>query len=287
MPFRWRPDGTYIQNLPNTRRIMPFLMKGRNESLVFYEQKLQVDKVWKFLEDYARQTGLRVTILHYIMWRVAQVLHLRPGLNRFVAGKRIYQRKDIWINFSMKKEKVDGSPIVVGKLKVDPFWSFDELIKRVEEVINRGRSGGRSASDVEMDLVFMLPNFMVSFFVWLLRTLNHFGWLPASMIDHDEMYGSVFIANLGSIGVDAAYHHLYEYGNVSIFVAIGQKKPEVVVGENGEPAVKEVLILRYTFDERIEDGLYAMKALQYFKELVENPELKVEDLTNQESSAEA
>jgi hypothetical protein len=276
MPFWWRPDGTYVKNLKNTRKIMPFLMHGRTESTVYYEQHLEVENAWKFVEAFREKTGLKASILHYIIWRSAQVLEHRPGLNRFVAGRRIYQRDGIWVSFSMKKEMNDEAPLVVVKKKIDPKWSFEETVQHIQGGISKGREGSKSVSDKEMDIVFMLPNFMVSFFTWLLQTLNHYGLLPGSMIRADELYASVFIANLGSIGLQPAYHHLYEYGDIPIFMALGTNEPRMALDSRGRPAVKDMMTIRYSFDERINDGFYSIKALELLKSLVENPEMMIE-----------
>ena len=277
MPFRWRPDGKFVNNLPNTRKIMPFLMHGRAESTVYYEQHIEVEKAWKFVEDFSKETGLKASVLHLIIWRSAQVLKKRPDLNRFVAGRRIYQRDGIWISFSMKKEMSDHSPIVVVKKKIDPDWTFEETVREIQGGIKKGREGAKSTSDKEMDLVFRMPMFMVSFFTWLLKTLNHFGWLPRFMIDGDELFGSIFIANLGSIGLQPAYHHLYEWGNIPIFMALGSNEPRMALDERGRPAVKDMMTIRYSFDERINDGFYSIKALELLKNLVENPEMELEE----------
>ncbi|NQV15628.1 2-oxo acid dehydrogenase subunit E2 [bacterium] len=275
MPFRWRPDGTVVKNVPNTRRIMPFLMHGRSESTVYYEQHVEVEKAWKYIEEFQKRTGHKASIMHFIIWRSAQVLHQRPGLNRFVAGRRIYQRDGIWVSFSIKKQMQDDAPLVVVKKKIDPTWGFEETVRQIQGGIKEGRAGTKSTSDKEMDLAFMLPNFIVSFFVWLLRTLNHFGWLPGSLIREDELYGSLFIANLGSIGLQPAYHHLYEYGDIPIFMALGTNEPRMMLDDRGRPAVKDIMTIRYSFDERINDGFYCIKALELLKNLVEDPEMEL------------
>lgn len=275
MPFRWRPDGTYVKNLSHTRLIMPFLMHGRTESAVYYEQHVEVEKTWKYVEEFREKSGLKASILHFIIWRAAQVLNERPGLNRFVAGRRIYQRDGIWVSFSMKKEMNDEAPLVVVKKEIDPNWSFEETVRQIQGGIEKGRAGGKSTSDKEMALVFSFPNFMVSFFTWLLKTVNHFGWLPKSLIQADELFASLFIANLGSIGLQPAYHHLYEWGNIPIFMALGANEPRMMLDDRGRPAVKDMMTIRYSFDERINDGFYSIKALELLKQLVENPEMQI------------
>jgi pyruvate/2-oxoglutarate dehydrogenase complex dihydrolipoamide acyltransferase (E2) component len=85
------------------------------------------------------------------------------------------------------------------------------------------------------------------------------------------MFASAFLANLGSVGVDGAFHHLYDYGTVSLFVVVGKVGPQVFPDEGGTPTVRTGLRAGFSFDERINDGHYCVAALRLAKELVENP----------------
>jgi len=255
---------------------MPFIMRGRNESVVYYEQDLEVSKTWEFMKTFSEKTGTKVTITHLLLWRAGQVLHMRPGLNRFVAGRRIYQRRGIWAVISMKKAMTEDSPDILMKYKLDPYWSLEDTVKAVQGGIDRGRSTQTSFTDLEMKILFSLPTAVVNAFARLLMKLDHYGWLPDFMLREDEMYASVAFANLGSIGLQPAFHHLYEYGNITIFAAIGKKAPRVMVGQNREPVVQDIMTIRYSFDERIHDGFYGIQALELFKHLVENPEEEVD-----------
>jgi hypothetical protein len=104
------------------------------------------------------------------------------------------------------------------------------------------------------------------------RTLDYFGLLPASFIKGDALYTSAFLANLGSIGADAVFHHLYEWGNAPFFVTVGQRKKEPVVNERGELEVEEVMDLKFSLDERISDGVYYKATIGLLTDLIENPE---------------
>jgi len=122
-----------------------------------------------------------------------------------------------------------------------------------------------------LSLMFKLPVFLIGGLVWLLMKLDHFGLLPSSYIKKDPLFASMFIANLGSINLEPGYHHLYEYGNIPMLIMAGRSKEEVVVGPGGKPEVRPMMTLRYSFDERIEDGLYAARALEIVKTIIEDP----------------
>lgn len=271
MPFRWRPDGDLVRNMPRTRRIVPFIMRRRNESTVFFKQKVDTSKTVKFIEEFRERTGLRATMLHLLIYAAGKMLKDRPRLNRFVAGGRIFQRHGFWVSFSAKKQKTEDAPIVLVKEEINPSWDFEELVRKIESGINQGRSDNLSTTDTELSLLFNLPVFLVGWLVWFLMKLDHVGLLPGDFIRKDPFFASLFIANLGSIDMDAGYHHLYEYGNISVFMMVGRTHDEVVVGPDGKPTVRPMMTLRYSFDERIEDGLYAARALDIMKKIIEDP----------------
>ena len=271
MPFQWRPDGDFVRNLPRARRIMPFIMRRRNESIVFFEQKVDTSKTLKFIQEFRERTGLHITMLHLLIYAAGKMFKDRPRLNRFVAGGRIFQRRGIWVSFSAKKHKTEDAPIVLVKEEINPSWGFEELVRKIESGIHEGRSDKPSTTDTELSLLFNLPVFLIGGLVWFLTKLDHVGLLPGAFTRKDPLFASLFIANLGSIDMDAGYHHLYEYGNIPVFMMGGRIQDEVVVGSDGKPTVRPMMTLRYSFDERIEDGLYAALALGIMKKIIEDP----------------
>ena len=89
-------------------------------------------------------------------------------------------------------------------------------------------------------------------------------------MDMEGVDGAVFFPNLASIGMDACYHHLYEYGSIGIFGVIGRPVPEPGSPTSG-PDRRRTMTLRWTFDERCEDGLVAGYALKRCKQMLEDP----------------
>ena len=89
----------------------------------------------------------------------------------------------------------------------------------------------------------------------------------------DPNYSSIFMNNLGSIQLNAAYHHLNNWGTNSLFVVIGEKFQAPEYDENGFKGMREKLKLGITLDERIADGYYYSRAIRLAKHLMEHPEL--------------
>jgi len=273
MPLFGRPDGVRAERVPLVRRFMPFLMRRRNESAVWFEQDVAADAALGFAESFSLAHGVRLTFFHLVLRAIARVFEEFPRLNRYVVGRRLYQRSDIAISFSGKEAFETDAPLYVRKLIFDPREPLEALARRMSESVRGGRAAEKTTSDREMSLLARLPRPMTDAVVAAGRLLDYFNLLPAGMIAADPLYASAFVANLGSVGIAGAYHHLYEHGTIPIFVVVGAYRRVAVVEEDGRIVAKRVATLKYTYDERVEDGFYCAHAVSRMKELIEHPEL--------------
>jgi pyruvate/2-oxoglutarate dehydrogenase complex dihydrolipoamide acyltransferase (E2) component len=251
--------------------MMPYLMRGKNEAAVYFEQTLDVTRTLAWLDAVNRGGAARATIFHVVLRALADVLHERPRLNRFAVGRKIYDRDGVHISFAAKKKMSDDAPLATVKREFPAGESFAAMMEGLSGAVGEARSDRKSAVDKELALFLRLPGPVLDAAVGLLRRLDAWGLAPKALLDPDPMYASAFVANLGSIKIDAAYHHLYEHGNCPLFVTVGQIQPRPLVDAGGAIAVRPTVMLRYTYDERIEDGLYAATALDLLRRRVEDP----------------
>jgi hypothetical protein len=273
MPLFSRPDGDLVRDVPPYRRMMPLLMRTRNESTVYFEQHIDIGPARAFLKQKnAEAAGEKLTLMHLLMHAIVRTLHERPRLNRFTSGGRVYQRRGIWLSFSAKKAMREDAPVFVVKKQFDPAFSLTELAKHAAAGLGEGRSDKPTHVDKEIALFLRIPVPILAPLVRLVMWLDRVNLLPYFFFRQDPLYASVFIANLGSIGLDAAYHHNYEYGNIPIFVTMGRIKEVPFVQPDGTLGTREEMVLRWTLDERIEDGLYCARALELIRARLEKPE---------------
>ena len=266
--FGRRPDATQVRELSAMRRFMPYVSPRRNDSVFHLAQEIDVDAALEFLEKKNRERppDRPITLFHLLLRSGSQALQLRPGVNRFVKGGKLWQRDGVWITFSAKVRIEDGAPLVTIKRRFEPTReSLDEMVDGIYGLIRPARAGKQSTSDKEMGLLLRLPGFVIGGLLRLLHFADRFGAVPRGMIDADPLYTSCFVANLGSVGHDAGFHHLWEHGTCSLFGVIGKVRR----GEGG----RRVVTLCWTYDERIEDGLYSYITIAGIKDRVEHPEL--------------
>jgi hypothetical protein len=270
MPLFRRNDGDLVRGEGPVRLVMPYLMRRRNESLVYQQTLYRVTAARAWLRAYNRaHPGHPATLFHLIAYGCAMALHEKPRLNRFVAGHRIWQRRGVSISFLAKVEYDENAPDVTVKLESQRGATFPAFSRQVADLVAGARETGRKV-DKEVELVMRLPGPLVTAFVALARWLDHWHLYPRFMTEHDPMYSSLFLANLGSVGVSDAWHHLYEYGTCSVFGAISAVRRHAVADRDGVTSV-EGLDVRWSFDERIDDAYSAAKALAIVQQIVEDP----------------
>jgi hypothetical protein len=270
MPLRGRPDGVPIRNLPTMRQMMPHLMPSRNGAVVYFDQHIDVTDTLAYLER-RRTEAPELNFFQIVLAGLVRTLALRPQMHRFVVGRRLYQRRRIELSFAVKKRFEDEAKLTMVKASFEATDTLDAVAERVRAAVGTGKGERSTTAEREMALVTRLPGFALRLVMALQRVLDSWNLLPASMIQSDPMYASMVVANLGSIGLDAAYHHLYEYGTVPVFAALGRIHKAAVVMPDGSIAARDRVTVRFSFDERIADGLYAARSLELFRELVEDP----------------
>src|SRR5690606_18097058 len=108
------------------------------------------------------------------------------------------------------------------KKNLDPSWTFRDLCENLQTEINVERSGKRTYADKEFDVFRLLPRPLMVGAQKFISLLDYYNLLPGGFIAGDGMYTSMFIANLGSVGMGPGYHHLYEWGNCPLFMMAGK-----------------------------------------------------------------
>ena len=264
-----RSDGALVKTHPY-RRLMHFIMPTRAESVVLYEASVPAEPLLAYLD--AARTRLGADMTHCLVAAASIGLAENPRLNRFVSGRRLYQRDGRWITFSMKRKARDAEArLSAVKMQMRDGETFAELCARINGDIEVERSGVKTSADKEFDLFSPLPRPILRAAVSLCRALDYYNLLPAFFIRGDAMYTSFFAANLGSIGMKAGYHHLYEWGNCPFFMMVGQieERPVVV---HGQVEARRFIPVTFTYDERVDDGMTAGKGIESLTRVLTQPE---------------
>ena len=273
---RWgdRKDGYRLHGLDPMHAFVPYLMPNRADNEAFIQEQVDLTNLLAYLEKKnANETDFKYTMFHVIAAAIVKTVVLRPHLNRFIKGCRVYQRNDISLAFVVKKEFNDESHEALAFIKFDENSTVDSVHERIKKEVRTCRSDKLDNSTQGMDTLSKLPRWLMRILMAILRRLDFYGRVPDSLIKTDPNHATVFISNLGSIKLNAGYHHLTNWGTNSVFIVIGARHKAPFYDDEGNAEMREVLELGLTLDERISDGYYYSKSVQLFKHLLTHPEL--------------
>lgn len=268
-----RSDATLIRDLPDFTRFMPFLMPNKGGSVINYEQDLDVTETLDLIKQVNRELIKEreiLTLFGVVINAAVRAVAMRPKLNRFISGYRFWQRNQILVNFVAKKEISDEGQEVNVKIDLSPYETLATTARKVRSAVKRAVSDDGAENEAVVSTIMRLPDPIVKLLVRGMDWLDQRNLMPRSMTDSDPMWSSVFLTNVGSFGLDAPYHHLFERGNCPVFLAMGKVREERLLDEEFRPVTRKMLRLRYTFDDRVADGVYMGRALDLVQRFVEH-----------------
>ena len=255
---RWgdRRDARWVREVDGMHAIMPHLMPKRTDAEVYLAARMDVTEALAYLQKKNEgEEEYRATLFHCFIMAVAKTVYLRPLLNRYISGRRVYERDKITLGFVVKKRFEDHSEESLMVTEALEDWTLTEVTKKVVGKVHTVRGQDSFGLDNTLDLLKKLPRPVMMLAMWGFRTLDFFGKMPKALTDEDINYSTVALSNLGSIRCPAVYHHLNNYGNNSIMVTIGTIHKEEVFQPDGSRAVRDIVDVGVTLDERIADGV--------------------------------
>ena len=271
-----RFDGYWLRDeAPALGQFMAYLMPNRADN----EAHINVDIDCRPLDAFlARKnegrTEDKYTYFHLFLAAAVKCFVLRPRMNRFISGNRLYMRDHISVSFVVKKRFEDKAEEGLAYKRYGENDTIDTLHESIMEEIHQCRREDVLDNSTDMmTKLLKLPRWMLRILVNILFTLDRNGKVPYDLIKADPNYSSIFMTNLGSIGMDSGYHHLNNWGTNSFFVMIGKKHLAPEWHEDGSCTVRPVISLGFTLDERIGDGYYYAGTVRLLHKLLENPEL--------------
>ena len=269
-----RNDGRRIRSLDPMNGVAVYIMPERVPSSNLFRDCFECSNADAYIRE-KREEGLaHFGITHLMLAAYARTVSQRPAVNRFISGQKTYSRDDsIEVSMTIKKDMtLDGSETIIT-VYLDPndtaYTVYEKFNKEVEKV--KSTQELDSSFDKLAGLLNLIPGVFMKFTVWLLKTLDYFGHLPRFLTKLSPFHGSMFVTSMGSLGIPPVFHHLYNFGNIPVFLAFGMKRMENEVQPDGSVKKKRYIDFTVNTDERICDGFYFASAFKYFKRCMADP----------------
>ena len=274
--FGHRSDGKKIKKLTPIFKIMPCVMLDRADSQVYFKQDIALKHLDEYIDRKAEE-GIRLSYINIIYAAIVRIIGERPRLNRFAMNGALYQRNKIYVSLVIKKSLTDDGVETPLKLKFNGDENIFEIKEKLDATIEKNKDvEAANKTDKLVSILSAIPSGLIRAIVKFLMFLDKHGIMPKKIIEASPFHTSVFLTNVGSLGIDSIYHHIYNFGTTSMFFSMGKKKKSYIY-EDEEFKEEKCITLAFVGDERICDGYYYASSFKLLSKYLKKPELLEEN----------
>ncbi len=271
--FGRRPDGRRVKGIDPVMKITPYVMPMRCDAQVFLKHRIDMEKLSDFVKQQKRDKNEKISYMQLIVAAYVRAVSGNPKVNRFIMNKQLFARNNCSCAFTILKDPdaIDDGEAVV-KIKFDLTDTIYDVRDRMEAAVAANRGDAPPGFvDKLLGALFAVPG-LATVVVGLVRFLDRYGLAPGVLMEELPFYVGMYITNTASIGLHDVNHHLYNWGDVGLFLGMGLPE-KVAVVENGTTRMKRYLPLGITADERVCSGAHYARFFQDVAHYLEHPEL--------------
>ena len=269
--FGRRPDGKRLKKQDPIMQITPYLMPMRCDAQVFLEHKADYEKLSRYIVKKS-QEGEKITFMQILVAAYVRAISNNPEANRFIFNKQFYARNNCSVSYTVLKDPQNTDS---NETTVRILFDLTDTIFDVRDRMNAAVEQSRVTEDGDFVIrlaraVLSVPG-LATLIVAVVKLLDRYGIAPKVLIRELPFYSGMFITNNGSIGLHHPFHHIYNFGDVSLFIGMGSILKEATV-EDGKARMKRWLPLGMTADERVCSGAHYAAFFFDVLRLLEHPE---------------
>lgn len=254
--FGHRPDGKRLKDVDPIVQITPYLMPMRCDAQVFLQHDLDYEKMSRYIVEKSRE-GQKITFMNLIVAAYVRAVSRHPEINRFIFNKQYYARNNCSVAYVVLKDPQNPeSNETTVRICFDLTDTLFDVRDRMEESVDTSRQ--TQDADFLMKLaggVLKIPGFTTAI-VALAKLLDRYGLLPGFLCRELPFYSGLFVTNNGSIGLPAPLHHIYNFGDVSLFMGMGGVQKKAFTEPDGRTRMRRWMQLGITADERVCSGAH-------------------------------
>ena len=269
--FGDRSDGWKLRGMDPYETLNPYFMVERCDAQNYFTDKFEITEAEKYVKAKRDQGMKEFTLMHVILAAYVRTVSQKPYINRFLSGQKVYARNNLVVSMAVKEEMRMDKTNTVIKAIFDPADTAEDVYKKFNKTYDDAFGNGENAFDMVARILNYIPGLIKKFVVWFLKLLDYFGMLPKFLLGVSPFHSSMFITSMGSLGIPPIYHHLYNFGNVPVFIAFGTKRHACELDLDGNPVRRKYIDYKVVVDERICDGFAYSSAFKTFRRYLSNP----------------
>ena len=265
-----RADGKRLRHTDPMYRVAAHIMDKRVDSM----NMTTIDIPYEPMQEYInkkRKEGVRISHLALVIAAYLRTMAEHPQLNRFIVNKKVYTRNEIAIGMVVLKSGEDSNG-TMSKMyfeKTNTLFDVNNIINKYVE--DNRNTPENNKTEKLIKILVGIPG-LLNIGVKAFKLLDRYGLLPKAIINASPFHMSMGITNLASNRTNHIYHHCYEFGTTSIFLAMGNLR-EVPKRKGDEITFVRSMPIGVVMDERVCSGSYFALAFKSLKRYLANPEL--------------
>ncbi len=272
--FGFRPDGRRIAQDDPILAFAPYLMPQRVDAQVHISLRIDCDVLTNYIRV-QREKGYELSFMDLVAAGYVRSVSQNPELNRYISNKQLYARNAVTISFALLKTFEDSDEIkeTTAKIHFDPNDTIYDVHEKLRNAIETNRKPeNKNNTDKVASILMRVPGLPTTV-VFLARILDRYGLMPRFLVNASPFHTGLFLTNMASLGLPHVNHHVYNFGNTSIFLAIGRTERVPTPGPNGTTIYKRMMPLGVVTDERVTSGAEFGRAFSLWRDLLADPSL--------------
>ncbi len=265
-----RADGKRLKDIDPMYNVANYIMKERNDATNMITLDIPVAPLQDYIHA-CRKNGVRISHMAILVAAYLRTVSQYPELNRFVVNSKIYARNEMSIAMVVLKSGKDHEGTMT-KMYFEPTNTVLEVQQIIDKFVEENRNTPENNSTEKLIKVLLSIPGLLPVGVAVFKWMDKHGLLPKSIIDASPFHNSLCITNLASIRTNHIYHHCYNFGTTSVFIAMGNQR-EVAKRKGDEIVFERCMPLGVVMDERIASGSYFALAFRLMQKYLNDPSL--------------
>ena len=267
-----RADGVQIHSDEPMYELIPYIMEKRYDAMNMVTLDIPMEPMEAYIKE-KRREGRPISHMALLICAYLRTAAEYPELNRFIINRRIYARNEFSVAMVVLKPGEDQG--TMNKMYLEMQDDIFEVQRKIDDYVSTNRQAGEQNSTDELMRKLLRHPILLGTLVRLLIWGDKHNLLPKSIIDASPFHASLLVTNLASIRTNHIYHHLYEFGSSSMFMAMGNRREVVKKTKDGVEFVR-CMPVGCVMDERICSGSYFALCFARMREYLNDPRLMEE-----------
>ena len=131
-----RREGRLLRSLSGYQRMAPLALRRRSEAVYSIADSVEVSAMEQWLRAKRAEGWAGLGFVHLLIAAYVRTVSMRPAVNRFISGRRIYARNDIQAVLSVKRSASSSAAETCVKVSFSPTDTVFDVYRRLSEAVD-------------------------------------------------------------------------------------------------------------------------------------------------------